>query len=53
MRLIEVDRIDLSRLRGEIRQRVAATGRDGDDGRSQRQSQRRQIGYRVFPYLGI
>src|ERR1019366_572187 len=53
VRFIEVDRVDLSRLRGEIRQRVASAGGDGDDGRSQWQSQRRQIGDRVLPDLGI
>ena len=53
MRLVEIDRIDLGRLRGEIGQRVAAAGRNGDDGRSERQLQRGEIGFRIFPDLGV
>src|ERR1700674_506017 len=50
---IEVDRVDLGWLCGEVRQRVATARRNRDDGRSQRQSQRCKIGYRVLPDLGI
>src|SRR6202043_1841387 len=53
MGLIEVDRVDLGRLCGQVRQRVAPARRNRDDGRSQRQLQRCKIGYRVLPYLGI
>src|ERR1700722_12401861 len=50
---VEVDRVDLGWLCGEVRQRVAPARRNRDDGRSQRQLQRCKIGYRVLPYLGI
>ena len=53
MRLVEVDRIDLGRLRGEIGQRVAAAGRDGDDGRAERKLKGCEIGFGIFPDLGV
>ncbi len=53
MRLVEVDGIDLGRLRGEIGQRVAAAGGDRDDGRAERQLQRGKIGFRILPDLGV
>ena len=53
VRLVEVDRVDLRRPRREIGQRVAAAGGDGDDGRADRQAKCREIGFRVFPDLGV
>ncbi len=53
MGFVEIDREHLRRLGREIGQRVAAAGRDGDDGRTNRQLQRREIGLGIFPDLGI
>ena len=53
VRLVEVDRVHLGRSRREIGQRVASAGRDGDDGGPDRQSKGREIGFGVFPYLGV
>ena len=53
MRLVEIDRVDLGRSRREIGQRIASAGGDGDDGRSDRQTKCGEIGFRIFPYLGV
>jgi hypothetical protein len=50
---IEVDRIDLRRSRGKIRQRIASARRNGDDSRADRQPKRGKIGFRVLPNLGV
>src|SRR5581483_4679413 len=43
MRLVEIDRINLRRLSGEIGQRIASARRDGDDGRADGQAKRGEI----------
>src|ERR1700682_3730273 len=53
MSLIEIDGVDLRRLRGEIGQRVASTGGNGDDGRSDRQPQRCEVSFGILPDLGV
>src|SRR5215471_8484737 len=53
MRLVGIDGIDLRRLRGQVGQRVASAGRNGDDRRPDRQLQCGKIRLRIFPDLGV
>src|SRR5258707_2191196 len=53
MRLVEIDREYLGGPRCQVGQRVATSGRNGDDGGTDRQLQSREIGFRVFPDLGV
>jgi hypothetical protein len=53
MRLVEIDRINLRRSSDEVGQRVAPARRDRDDGRSDTQAQRCEIGDGIFPDLRI
>ena len=53
MGVVEIDGVDLPRLRDEVGQRVAAAGGDGDQCGIVRQIERFEVGLGIFPDLVV